>query len=156
MRTEDAVKELIRRGLTVTTAESCTGGMLAGRIVDTPGSSAVFYEAFVTYSNEAKHRRLGVSEKTLQEEGAVSAACAAEMAQGARAQAGSDIALATTGIAGPDGGSEEKPVGLVYIGLATEGETRTERHVFRGDRQQIRGQTVEAAMQMLAQEIETL
>lgn len=156
MAAEDVVQELIRRGLTVTTAESCTGGMLAGRIVDTPGSSSIFCEAFVTYSNEAKHKRLGVSEETLREEGAVSAACAAEMARGARAQAGSDIALATTGIAGPDGGSEEKPVGLVYIGLATAGETRTERYVFQGGRQQVREQTVKAAMQLLAQEIEHL
>lgn len=156
MSSDKVVGELIRRGLHITTAESCTGGLLAGRIVDTPGSSAILNEAHVTYSNEAKHRLLGVSEEVLRTEGAVSAACAAQMAEGARVLADADIAVSTTGIAGPDGGTDDKPVGLVYIGLATRSGTDTKRCMFDGDRRQVREQTVETAMQMLAEELDRL
>ena len=108
-------RELVARGLTVSTAESCTGGMLAARLVDYPGISAALNEAHVTYANEAKIKYCGVKEETLAAHGAVSEETAREMAEGLREKAGADIAIATTGIAGPGGGTKEKPVGLVYV-----------------------------------------
>jgi len=112
-----AVQALQQKGLTVATAESCTGGFVSKRITEVPGSSEVFGFGMVTYANEAKMKLLGVQEETLRQYGAVSAQTAAEMAAGARALSGADIALSVTGIAGPGGGSTEKPVGLVYIGV---------------------------------------
>ena len=116
---EDVVYDLLKeKNLTITTAESCTGGLLAGRIINVSGASDVYREGFITYSNEAKVTYLGVSEETLAEHGAVSEECASEMAKGAKKRTGADIAVVTTGIAGPEGGTPEKPVGLVYIGVA--------------------------------------
>ena len=118
---EDVVYDLLKeKDLTITTAESCTGGLLAGRIINVSGASDVYKEGFITYSNEAKVKYLGVSEETLAKHGAVSSECAAEMAKGAKERSGADIAVVTTGIAGPEGGTPEKPVGLVYVGVAYE------------------------------------
>lgn len=116
--------ELIRRGLTLTTAESCTGGLLAKRITDQPGASAVFGTGLVTYANEAKIRLLGVPEDMLRAHGAVSPEVARCMAENARTRYNSDFGLGITGIAGPDGGTPEKPVGLVYIALSAEDGVR--------------------------------
>jgi len=112
---------LAENNLVIATAESCTGGLVAARIVDAPGASKVFYEGVVTYANEAKEARLNVSEETLEKYGAVSEQTAKEMAYGLLSE-NVDIAVSTTGIAGPDGGTPEKPVGLVYIGIAFRGE----------------------------------
>lgn len=129
------------------TAESCTGGMIATAITDKAGSSEVFDRGFVTYSNQAKIDCLGVLEKTLEQHGAVSMETAEEMAQGALENSGANIAVSVTGIAGPDGGSEEKPVGLVYIGTAVEnGGVIAKSFHFEGSRGDIRQQTVEQAL----------
>jgi nicotinamide-nucleotide amidase len=126
---------LTERKATLATAESCTGGLVAKLLTDISGSSAFFLEGFVTYSNEAKIQLLGVSSDTIARVGAVSEETAREMAAGARRVAGSDYALALTGIAGPTGGTTEKPVGLTYIALAKEGSTEVRRFVFPGDRE---------------------
>jgi nicotinamide-nucleotide amidase len=124
------VRRLAEKQLTLTTAESCTGGLVASRITDVPGSSEVFSQGFVTYSNEAKQERLGVLPETLAAHGAVSEEVAAEMARGARKVSGAAIAVSITGIAGPGGGTPEKPVGRVCFGLATPegGSTFVENH----------------------------
>ncbi|WP_162924702.1 competence/damage-inducible protein A [Rubrobacter indicoceani] len=122
-----AARMLGERGLTVALAESCTGGLLAKRLTDLPGSSAYFKEGFVTYSNESKERLLGVSKKTLDLFGAVSEEVAREMAEGVRKLSGADYGLSVTGVAGPDGGTEEKPVGLVWVGVSGGTGTRAEK-----------------------------
>jgi nicotinamide-nucleotide amidase len=137
---------LAGKKLTIATAESCTGGMVASKFINYPGISSVFMEGAVTYSNEAKINRLGVKAETLEKYGAVSGEVAAEMAQGIAKTAGTDIGLSTTGIAGPGGGSEEKPVGLVYVGLYIKGEVKTKMLRLSGDRQKIRER---ATMQLL-------
>jgi PncC family amidohydrolase len=124
----------IARGVTVATAESCTGGNIARQITSQSGSSSYFLGGVVSYANDVKHRVLGVPETILDNPGAVSEPCARAMAEGARTLIGTDIAVSTTGIAGPDGGTARKPVGLVYIGLATASETIVEERVFPGDR----------------------
>lgn len=144
------VAELLQRGgLTLALAESCSGGLISKRITDIPGSSRYFLEGLVTYSNGAKMRLLGVSGDLLAEYGAVSAECAAAMATGVRLASGSDLAVATTGIAGPDGGSADKPVGTVYISLAAADGCRTERFQFSGTRDEIRTLTAAAALDWL-------
>lgn len=140
---------LLVSGQTLATAESLTGGMVASKLVDIPGISAVLMEGLVTYSNEAKVRLLGVSEETLRLHGAVSAQCAGEMAEGLRARSGVDIALSTTGIAGPDGGTGEKPVGLVYIGLSTAQGTTVKELRLSGGRDRIRNMTTLHALYQL-------
>ncbi len=140
------VKELTKRHASITTAESCTGGLVSAAIVNVGGASEVFGQSFVTYSNEAKKKLLGVREETLERVGAVSRETAEEMACGAAKAADAEIALSVTGIAGPDGGTPEKPVGLVYIGCYCFGETTVERHVFQGDRQAVRDASVQAAL----------
>ena len=129
---------LIEKGLKISTAESCTGGMIASRLVAYPGISEAFLEGAVTYSNEAKMRTLNVSCETLEKYGAVSEQTAREMALGIAKRTGSDISVVTTGIAGPGGGTEEKPVGLVYIGLYYKGEVKAYKYGFNGDRSRIR------------------
>lgn len=138
-----------KKGLTVATAESCTGGLLASRIIDRPGASAFFLEGAVTYSNASKIARLGVQEETLLRRGAVSEETAIEMAAGIARTAGATAGISTTGIAGPGGGSPDKPVGLVYIGLCTSGEARAEKYVFAGPRSNIRDAAVLQALRLL-------
>lgn len=133
----------------VSFAESCTGGMLASALVDQPGASDVFDESYITYSNEAKQRLLGVNPATLARYGAVSRACAQEMAQGARVRSNSDYALSVTGIAGPDGGTPEKPVGLVYIGFADKNGASANEFLFKGDRTDIRTASIKNALNLL-------
>lgn len=140
---------LKRRNMTLTTAESCTGGLLAGTLINVPGVSDIFNEGYITYANESKHKILGVKKKTLKNEGAVSEACAKEMAKGAAKAADARAALAVTGIAGPGGGTEEKPVGLVYIACCIDGEVWVEEYHFNGDRQKIRDITVKRALDLL-------
>lgn len=129
---------LIEKGLKISTAESCTGGMIASKLVAYPGISEAFLEGAVTYSNEAKMRTLNVSSETLEKYGAVSEQTAMEMALGIAKRTGSDIAVVTTGIAGPGGGTEKKPVGLVYIGMYYKGEVKAYKYIFNGDRVRIR------------------
>ena len=142
-------RELMRRDLTLTAAESCTGGLVMGRLVNVSGASDVFKEGFVTYSNKAKHRLLGVKKSTLEKFGAVSEETACEMAFGALDRAKADVAVAVTGIAGPSGGTGEKPVGLVYIACAMDGEVIVERNVFNGDRAKVREQSVIRALDLV-------
>jgi nicotinamide-nucleotide amidase len=137
---------LVNKKLTIATAESCTGGMVASTLINYPGISSVFMEGAVTYSNDAKINRLGVKVETLDKYGAVSSEIAAEMAKGIAKTAGTNIGLSTTGIAGPEGGSEDKPVGLVYVGLCINGEVKTKMLRLSGDRQRIRQR---ATMQLL-------
>jgi nicotinamide-nucleotide amidase len=138
------------KGLTLATAESCTGGLIAAALTAIPGSSATVLAGYVTYSNEAKTRMVGVPAALLAAHGAVSEPVARQMAEGARDDAGADIAISCTGIAGPGGGSAAKPVGLVFIGCAMRGQaTRVERHVFPGDRNAIRAATVAAAFALI-------
>ena len=147
-----------RTGPTLATAESCTGGIVAARIASLSGSSAYFLGSVVSYSNEVKHNVLGVPQPVLDERGAVSPECARAMAVGARTLIGSDIAVATTGIAGPTGGTPRKPVGLVYIGIATPTWLEAFEFHFEGDRARVIDQAafqaltilLEAANQMLA------
>ena len=139
VKIEDVVGDLlINKKLTISTAESCTGGMIAARLINYPGISEAFLEGAVTYSNEAKMRTLKVKEETLAAVGAVSEETAREMALGIAKKAGSDISVVTTGIAGPGGGTKEKPVGLVYIGVYYKGKVKAYRHVFTGNRQEVR------------------
>lgn len=142
------VAMLEKRGMTITTAESCTGGLIAGTIVNVAGASDVLNEGYVTYSNEAKQRLVGVRAETLEQFGAVSEQTAREMAQGAAKAANANVALSATGIAGPGGGSVEKPVGLVYIGCFVDGMTRVEECRFSGTRRENREQTVEEALKL--------
>lgn len=146
---EEVVTLLTERGLTMTTAESCTGGMIASRIVNVPGVSAVFKAGFVTYANEAKSRLIGVKEETLLTYGAVSRQTAGEMAKGAAAAAEADVSVSVTGIAGPDGGTKEKPVGLVYIGCFVQGVLTVEEYHFHGSRRENRESAAEAALQLV-------
>ncbi len=142
--------ELQARGVTLATAESCTGGLIAAALTAIPGSSATVLAGYVTYSNEAKTRLVGVPEAMLAAHGAVSEPVARSMAEGALADSGAGIAISCTGIAGPSGGSAAKPVGLVFIGCARRGmETQVERHVFPGDRGAIRAATVDAAFGLI-------
>ena len=143
------VEMLAARKETVSVAESLTGGMLASRLVDVPGASAVLGESYVTYANEAKERLLGVSGETLRAHGAVSEQCAREMAEGCRRASGADWALATTGIAGPDGGTPEKPVGTVYIACAGRQGVVVKALKLRGDRTRVRSMTCLYAMDLL-------
>lgn len=144
---------LINKKLTISTAESCTGGMLAARLINYPGISAAFMDGAVTYSNEAKMKRLGVKEETLEKYGAVSKETAMEMAQGIARTSGTDIGISTTGIAGPGGGTLEKPVGLVYVGLYINGRTIFKELNCPGDRQMVRNRTVMSALDMLRREL---
>lgn len=135
----------------VATAESCTGGLIAAALTAIAGSSDVVERGFVTYSNEAKSELLGVPPATIARFGGVSAETAAAMARGALERSGADLAVSVTGIAGPGGGSAEKPVGLVHLGVARkDGESRGERHVFAGDRTAIREAALRRALELLA------
>lgn len=147
---ENLVALLKARGLVCATAESCTGGGVGSAITGVPGSSAVFAGGVISYSNEVKRNVLGVSAESLDKYGAVSPQVAAQMADGARRLLKTDLAVSLTGIAGPDGGSDAKPVGLVWFGLATAAGVRTEQRRFGGDRAQVRAQAVSHALGLLA------
>lgn len=135
---DEVAKILVENNLTIAVAESCTGGMVSSSLINYPGISSVFMEGCVTYSNEAKVMTLGVKEETLDSVGAVSEQCAKEMAEGVSLRHNTNIGLSTTGIAGPQGGSKEKPVGLVYMGIKINNKTIVRKYIFNGDRQQIR------------------
>lgn len=151
--TDVVVKLLKKHELTVTTAESCTGGLLAGTLVGVPGVSEVFREGFVTYSNKAKRKLLDVSKSTLKKYGAVSAQTAKEMAKGGVFATDADICVAITGLAGPDGATPEKPVGLVYIACYMNDKVHVEEFRFKGDRQKIRERSVVQALDVLRRSI---
>lgn len=146
-------KLLMKKKYTMTTAESCTGGMIAARMVNAPGVSAVLKSGFITYANEAKEELLGVSHDTLEKFGAVSRETAEEMAEGAVKAAHTDAAVAVTGIAGPDGGTKEKPVGLVYIGVNVRGNVEVREYHFSGSRQKIRESVTAAALTFLREKL---
>jgi nicotinamide-nucleotide amidase len=149
-RVEEIVLDLCReRGLTLATAESCTGGMVAQRLTSIPGSSAAFVGAIVAYADEVKSTELGVPAEVLERNGAVSSETAAAMAQGARERLGTDVAVAVTGIAGPDGGSDEKPVGLVYLHAVGPNGARGVDFVFPGDRESIRRRAAVTALHLV-------
>lgn len=137
------------KGLTIATAESCTGGLIGGCLTEIAGSSAVVDRGFIVYSNDAKQALLGVPSETLEIHGAVSAETALAMAKGARERAGVDIAVAVTGIAGPGGGSDEKPVGLVHLALASGGGLDAACEVFPGDRRAVRAATIERGLRLI-------
>ena len=147
------VKLLLEKDLQITCAESCTGGMITSRLVNVPGVSEILMESYVTYSNEAKHRLLGVEQEALSEYGAVSQQVAFQMAEGAARAAGADAAIAVTGIAGPGGGTAQKPVGLVYIGTYLCGNIRVTENHFLGERYEIRKQAAEAALLQLTAQL---
>ena len=153
-RDERAVEELVldacrAQGFTLATAESCTGGMAAQRLTSVPGSSQVFLGAVVAYADGVKATELGVPQGILDRHGAVSAETAAAMASGARERLGADVAVAVTGIAGPDGGTEEKPVGLVYLHAESPSGSRAADFVFPGDREGIRRRATVTALHLV-------
>ena len=147
---EKAVVDLlVANDLSVTCAESCTGGLLSGRLVNVSGVSDVYKVGFVTYSNKSKRRQLGVKKTTLQKHGAVSEQVAEEMAKGAALFTKADVAVAVTGIAGPEGGTEDKPVGLVYIACCVKGKTTVKKYQFSGNRAKVRESSVSAALSLM-------
>jgi PncC family amidohydrolase len=145
---ESLIAALAGRGATFATAESCTGGLIGARITDVPGASSVYLGGVVTYSDRAKTDRLGVAPALLAAHGAVSEAVAAAMAEGCLRAFGSSLAVSVTGIAGPSGGTPEKPVGTVWIGLADSGGARAESFRFGGTRDMIRERTVNKALEI--------
>ena len=145
---------LEEKNIKVSTGESCTGGLVAAALVNVAGISNWFEEGYVTYSNTAKQKLLGVDKDTLEQFGAVSEQTARQMAIGAAKAAGCQAAVATTGIAGPDGGTDEKPVGLVYIGAVVRDDVVIEKHIFKGDRADVRKQSTQAALELLEQMLE--
>ena len=153
---EERLYELLKaKGLTISVAESCTGGMICSRLVDVHGVSEVFKEGYVTYSNKAKKRTLDVSKSTLKKQGAVSSQTAKEMALGAAMASDSDIAVSVTGNAGPSA-EEGKPVGLVYIGIYCKGKVKAYEFSFEGERRDIREQAAEEALRICCEAAEKL
>ena len=146
---EKLVKVLTEKKLTCATAESCTGGGVGYAITSVSGASAVFWGGMISYDNSVKCGSLGVSAEILKTTGAVSPECAAAMADGVRQRMGTDLAVSITGIAGPGGGSAEKPVGLVWFGVASSSGVLTDRKVFSGDRESVRTAAIEHALQLL-------
>ena len=144
---------LKKNHFTVTTAESCTGGMVAARLVDIPGISSYFEEGYITYSDRVKTKVLGVPEETITQFGVVSVETAIAMAEGACHVSGATCAITTTGVAGPDGGTDETPVGCVCFGCVVDGKSYCERVVFSGDRKQIREKAAEYAITLLTDKI---
>jgi PncC family amidohydrolase len=147
---ENQVDKLLRsQGLSLSVAESCTGGLLEHRLTNTPGSSDYFIGGVVAYSYSAKERILNVSHNTLYDHGAVSEQTALEMARGARRLFGTDLAISVTGIAGPGGGTPDKPVGLVYIALSARNQEMCQQFVWEGDRERNKAYSAQAALEML-------
>ena len=146
---EKLVKVLTEKKMTCATAESCTGGGVGHAITAVSGSSAVFWGGVISYDNSVKRDVLGVPDEVLATKGAVSSECAAAMAEGARRLLKTDLAVALTGIAGPGGGTDEKPVGLVWFGLASKSSTTTEKMIFSGDRERVRASAIEHALLLL-------
>ena len=153
MKLHEIVTALIEHKITIATAESCTGGKIAAAITDVPGASEIFGYGMVTYSNDAKIKILGVKEETLAAYGAVSSETAYEMAAGLKRVSGADVAVSVTGIAGPGGGSPEKPVGLVYMGIAYGNDVFVKKNLFQGERDEVRLQTVETALHFVAEKV---
>ncbi|MPQ43262.1 competence/damage-inducible protein A [Clostridium tarantellae] len=154
---EDILGEmLVNKKLTIATAESCTGGMVASTLINYPGISDVFKEGIITYSNESKMKMIGVKQETLNNFGAVSKETAKEMAEGIAKLANTKIGVSTTGIAGPSGGTKEKPVGLVYAGLYINGEVKVKKFNFEGNRQKIRIRTVMNVLDWIRREIQNI
>lgn len=147
--TERLAEALASRGLTLAVAESCSGGLLSAAVTDRPGASAYFLGGVVAYADEVKVRTLGVERSLLAEHGAVSGEVAEAMARGAQERFGTAVAGAITGIAGPGGGTAEKPVGLVYAAAASPAGVRSRRHLFRGGRGEVRAASVDAAAELL-------
>lgn len=144
---------LVKKGIKIATAESCTGGMVAEKLINYAGISESFLEGAVTYSNEAKMKRLGVKKETLNKYGAVSKETAREMAEGIAKAAGADLGVSTTGIAGPGGGTAEKPVGLVYIGVYYKGNCLVKEFNFTGNRNRVRVRTTMSALDLVRRTI---
>lgn len=152
---EYSIYELLKKHqYKMTTAESATGGMIASTLINVPGISEFFEEGYVTYSDAAKVKMIGVSADIIERFGVVSSETAADMAESAARKAGCEAALAVTGVAGPGGGTEECPVGLIYIGCSLKGRTVTERHIFDGDRRKVREAAAEAALRLLKRMLE--
>ena len=147
------VKKAIKSKTKLSFAESCTGGLVSALFTEIPGVSEILMGSAVTYSNEAKHNLLGVSEETLSTYGAVSSQCAEEMAAGSRRIYNSDVAMSITGIAGPDGGTPEKPVGTVWFGYADKNRVISFKKEFKGSREQVRAASVKQILFTLSQEL---
>lgn len=151
---EDEIVDILKaKKLTITTAESCTGGMVSARLINVAGISMFLKEAYITYADETKQKILGVKAETLQKYTAVSEQTAREMAEGGAKVAKADLCVSVTGIAGPDGGSETFPVGLVYIGCFYKGTTIVKRYVFEGNRAIIRTTATDKALELVLQRI---
>ena len=150
---EKIITQLIKNNITISTAESCTGGSLGKIITSFSGVSAIYGYGFITYANEAKENLLGVSHETLETHGAVSPECAREMAIGARRVSKSDIAVSVTGIAGPTGGTPEKPVGLVYIALADEKGAEVRKLNLSGTRDEVRAATCKEVFKLISEHL---
>ena len=146
---EKLVKILVEKRLTCATAESCTGGGVGYAITSVSGASAVFWGGVISYDNSVKRDLLGVPAEILETKGAVSPECAAAMAEGARKRTCTDLAVSITGIAGPGGGSAEKPVGLVWFGVASKSGAVTDKKIFSGDRDAVRASAIEHALRLL-------
>lgn len=154
MTAQTAHRLLRDSGLTLAVAESCTGGLIGHRLTQAAGSSDYFLGGVIAYSNAVKVALLGVCKSTLGKYGAVSSQTASEMARGARRVFSADLAISSTGIAGPSGGSAVKPIGLVYLGLADKDGTRVRRFLFRGSRRAVKSQAADAALSMLREHLE--
>ena len=144
------------KGKTLGTAESLTGGMIAASVAGVSGASSVLMGGVVSYDPRVKHELLGVGQEIIDTVGVVSEPCARQMAEGARRALKVDIAVSATGVAGPTGGTDENPVGTVYLGVCSERGARVERHVFAGDRQTVREQSAQRALEMAVEELEAI
>ena len=153
MRNEEIILKLLENNITISTAESCTGGSLGKIITSVAGVSSIYGYGFITYANEAKEKVLGVSHETLEKYGAVSYQTALEMAIGARSAAKSDIAVSVTGIAGPGGGTVEKPVGLVYIAIADKNGAEYRKLLLDGNRDEIRAKTCDFVFELIKERL---
>ena len=153
MTNEQIISKLIEENISISTAESCTGGSLGKIITSVPGASSIYGYGFITYANEAKEKILGVSHETLEKHGAVSPDTALEMAKGARAVSGSDIAVSVTGIAGPGGGTDEKPVGLVYIAIADKDGAEFRKLNLSGNRDEVRAKTCDEVFKLIEERL---